>query len=113
MPADICISVLGRDGQGGGASRLKGMIDTIDVSLGGFSARITASPSDAERIFGPALAYALVGKEVLVTLGSTDIMVWGKVVRVEPKTMIMAVIITRVSDIDVWKDLCSGEYGTK
>jgi hypothetical protein len=33
--------------------------------------------------------------------------VWGKVVRVDPTSMVMAIIMTRVSDIHAWREICS------
>ena len=82
------------------------MVNSIDISLGGFSVKILHSPLDTGMSFSPALAYALVGKEISASFTDHDISVTGKVVRIDPKTMLMAVIITWVSDIGKWRGVC-------
>ena len=47
------------------SSGMRGLVNTIDVSLGGFTAKVTNSPSDTEKSFGPATAYTLVGKIIM------------------------------------------------
>lgn len=83
------------------------MVTSIDISLGGFSVRILHSPLDTGMSFSPALAYMLVGRDITALFKDEQVTVEGKVVRVDPETMLMAVVITRVSDIDRWRELCS------
>jgi hypothetical protein len=110
MDAEVEISVHpDRDGafEDKPGATFKGSVQTIDLSLCGLSAKIISSPMDTDRSFSPALAYLLVGKEIKALFPSARLTVWGKVVRFDPKNMLIAVIITRVSDIMLWKNLCS------
>ena len=107
-PAEIEIFESDHGGsQLSGKSGFPGVVETIDISLGGFSARILRPSEDSGKVFSPAIAYTLVGKEISVSFRDFGITVWGKVVRVEPTSMIMAVIMTRVSDIHGWREICS------
>lgn len=82
------------------------MVNTIDISLGGFSVKAVHTPIDTGKSFSPAIAYLLAGKMITAYFKDYDMAVSGKVVRVDPKTMLMAVVITRVSDISCWRQLC-------
>jgi len=92
---------------------VRGMVETIDISLGGFSAKILNSHSITEKCFSPARAFQLIGKEIQVLFKDFDMTVWGQVVRVDPQTMLMAVIITRISDIVGWRYLCRRAIGVQ
>jgi hypothetical protein len=110
MSAEIEISV-GSSKMGNGGENCpqcyKGVVETIDMSLCGLSARIISSPMDTDKSFSPALAHLLVGKEVKAAFSSSGIAVWGKVVRFDPRNMLIAVIITRVSDVMGFRELLS------
>jgi hypothetical protein len=110
MAAEVEISVStgawGTD-KAGGIELFRGVVETVDLSLGGMSARIVSSPLDTDRSFSPALAHLLVGKEIKIVFPSAGVTVWGKVVRYDPRNMLIAIIITKVSDIMRWRDLCS------
>jgi hypothetical protein len=82
------------------------LVTSIDVSLGGFSVRVLRSPADTRLSFSPALAYTLIGKEVTALFRDQGVTVTGRVVRVDPETMLMAVVISKVSDIDRWRRIC-------
>ncbi|HOD71854.1 MAG: PilZ domain protein [Deltaproteobacteria bacterium ADurb.BinA179] len=82
------------------------MVTSIDISLGGFSVRILRSPLDTNMSFSAALAYQLVGREITAFFKEEEVTVTGRVVRIDPETMLMAVIITRVSDIGKWREVC-------
>jgi len=88
------------------AKYICGTVNTIDISLGGFCVKIAHSPTDAEKCFSPAIAYTLVGKNITVFFKENDMVVSGRVVRTEPTTMLMAVVITKVSDINLWQQFC-------
>ncbi len=85
---------------------ISGMVNTIDISLGGFCAKVVHSPADTDKSFSPAVAYTLVGRAITVFFKENDMVVTGKVVRIEPRTMLMAVVITSVSDISLWRQFC-------
>lgn len=110
MPAEVEIFLEGKEHPDLKDHRtcIRGIVETIDISLGGFSAKILHSPMDTEKSFSPAMAYALVDREIVVFFKGFEITVWGKVVRVDPMTMLMAVIITRISNISSWRKLCRG-----
>ncbi len=82
-------------------------VETIDISLGGFSVRITGSPADSEKVFSAANAHLLKGKIVMLQFSDPEITIWGHVVRVDHESMLMAVVITKVSNVENWKDLCA------
>ena len=82
------------------------LVKTIDISLCGLSVRIVHSPTDTERSFSPGISYTLIGKTVTADFRDYNMMVAGKVVRVDPATMLIAVVITKVSDISCWRRLC-------
>ena len=90
-----------------GVNLFRGIVETVDLSLGGMSARILSSPLDTDRSFSPAFAHLLVGKEIKVDFPSASVTVWGKVVRYDPRNMLIAIIISKVSDIMRWRELCS------
>ncbi|HHO75204.1 MAG TPA: PilZ domain-containing protein [Deltaproteobacteria bacterium] len=85
---------------------IKGMVNTIDIGLGGLSVRVVHCESHTGKGFSPAIAYLLAGKIITAYFKDYDMTITGKVVRVDPETMLMAVVITRVSDIDCWRQLC-------
>ncbi|MFY9398682.1 MAG: PilZ domain-containing protein [Desulfomonilia bacterium] len=93
----------------GGTAPIRCLVTSIDVSLGGFSVKVLNSPVDTRLSFSPAFAYTLVGKEVTALFRDQGVTVTGRVVRVDPETMLMAVVITRVSDIDRWRRICGLE----
>jgi hypothetical protein len=88
------------------AEAISCIVTSIDISLGGFSVKILHSPLDTSLSFSPALAYLLVGRQITAFFKDRDVTVLGKVVRVDPETMLMAVVITRVSDICRWREVC-------
>jgi hypothetical protein len=87
-------------------TKICGVVNTIDIGLGGFCVKIINSQTDTDKCFGPAIAYSLVGKIISAFFKDYRLIISGKVVRVDPETMLMAVVITRVSDIDCWRELC-------
>ncbi len=111
MHVQIEITVEGFFGQNDTSPReqstISCMVTSIDVSLGGFSVKVLHSPLDTGKSFSPALAYLLVGKDITAFFKDEQVTVEGKVVRVDPETMLMAVVITRVSDINRWREICS------
>jgi len=88
------------------AKSICGRVNTIDVSLGGFCVKVDNSQTITDKRFSPAIAYTLVGKTITVFFRDNDMVISGKVVRIEPGTMLMAVVITKVSDINLWREFC-------
>ncbi len=93
--------------------RIGGLVNTVDIGLGGFSVKITHSWTRTDKSFGPGCAYMLVNKTITAYFKEKDLRVSGKVVRVDPKTMLMAVVITKVSDIDLWRLFCGQDSGNE
>jgi hypothetical protein len=83
-----------------------GIVDTKDISIGGMSINIVGSPMDASRSFTPATAHRLVGKPIEVNFYNYDLNVWGEIARIDLKTMHLAVIVSKVSDVRLWKEIC-------
>jgi hypothetical protein len=85
------------------------MAETKDISWGGFCLKFQEPPSDPGNWFSPSRAHKLVGQAIKVTLSRPPLSLWGEVIRFDSKTQEMAVIITKVSDYDLWQGLCSQE----
>ena len=83
-----------------------GIVDTKDISIGGLSVNIVGSPMDASRSLTPATAQRLVGRPIEVNFYNHDLTILGEVVRIDSKTMQIAVIISKVSDVCLWKKIC-------
>ncbi len=85
---------------------------TKDISWGGFCLKFTSVPSDPENRFTPAKAHTLVGKSIKVHLSKPSLTLWGDVIRFDSKGKEMAVIITKVSDYELWQHICNQEGGS-
>ena len=80
--------------------------ETKDISWGGFCLQFSKLPQDRENRFTPEKAHTLVGSQVAVNLSSPRLTLWGDVLRYDSQTKQMAIIITKVSDYDLWQELC-------
>lgn len=85
------------------------MAETKDISWGGFCLKFQELPSDPENRFSPSRAHKLVEQTIKVTLSTPALTLWGEVIRFDSKTQEMAVIITKVSDYDLWQGICNQE----
>ena len=85
------------------------MAETKDISWGGFCLQFSRLPKDRKNRFSPEKAHTLVGNEVAVNLSKPGLTIWGDVLRYDSGTKQMAIIITKVSDYDLWQRLCSGQ----
>ncbi|MBN2298218.1 MAG: PilZ domain-containing protein [Deltaproteobacteria bacterium] len=83
-----------------------GIVDTKDISIGGLNLTIVGSPMAAGMSFTPATAGRLVGRPIEVKFDNYDLNIWGEVIRIDPKSMLVAVVISKVSDLGLWKELC-------
>ena len=105
---EIYLGARGRDDDTCPGKSIHALVNTIDVSLGGFCVKIIHSSLVTDKSFRPAIAYTLTGKTITAYFKENDMTVNGKVVRIDPKTMLMAVVITWVSDITLWRQFCGG-----
>lgn len=85
---------------------IMGIVDTKDISIGGMSIHIVGSPMDASRSFTPATAHRLAGRPIEIEFYNYDLTIWGEVIRIDTKNMQLAVIISKVSDVVLWKEIC-------
>ncbi|HHO76249.1 MAG TPA: hypothetical protein ENN05_07445 [Deltaproteobacteria bacterium] len=83
-----------------------GIVDTKNISIGGLNLTVVGSPMAAGMSFTPATAGRLVGRPIEVKFDNYDLNIWGEVIRIDPKSMLVAVIISKVSNIVLWKELC-------
>jgi hypothetical protein len=83
-----------------------GIVDTKDISIGGMSLNIVGTPMDTSMSFSSANAHRFVGRTIEVNFDDHALSVWGEVVRFDYKTMQVAVIISKVSDVRLWKQIC-------
>lgn len=85
------------------------MAETKDISWSGFCLKFTTLPSDPENRFSPSKAHTLVGRSIRVKISKPLVTLWGDVVRFDSKSKEMAVVITKVSDYDLWQQICGQE----
>ncbi len=85
--------------------------ETKDISWGGFCLKFASVPSDPENRFTPAKAHTLVGKSIVVNLSKPALTLWGDVIRFDSNGKEIAVIITKVSDYELWQQICNQEGG--
>lgn len=83
--------------------------ETKDISWGGFCLKFSSVPNEPEKRFTPSKAHTLVGKSIKVTLTNPALSLWGDVIRFDSKSKEMAVIITKVSDYELWQAICTQE----
>jgi hypothetical protein len=110
--AMITIGLEGKEGaavirSGSRGKEIRLMTETKDISWGGFCLRFASLPEDPEDLFSRARVHKLVGKTVKVMLSEPKVTLWGDVIRFDAGTREMAVIITKVSDYDLWQHTCS------
>jgi hypothetical protein len=91
---------------GRGDRGMKLMSETKDMSWSGFCLRFASLPEDPEHRFSPARAHRLVGKTVKVMLSRPKLTLWGDVIRFDSLAREMAVLITKVSDYELWQEVC-------
>ncbi|HNQ85039.1 MAG TPA: hypothetical protein PLP82_01610 [Deltaproteobacteria bacterium] len=109
FPARVKISLSSRDS----GKILKGiqsviaMAETKNISIGGMSLRIVASPLDVRKSLTPAIASHVVGRPIEVVLEEENMVIWGDVIRTESNTLELAIVIYKVSDVREWKKICS------
>ena len=84
------------------------MAETKDISWGGFCLQFSKPPQDRNNRFTPENAHTLTGSQVAVNLSTPPLTLWGDVLRYDAQTKQMAIIITKVSDYDLWQELCGG-----
>ncbi len=85
---------------------LQGLVDTLDISLGGFRVAFMTADTDHHIDFTTSEACHLKDRSVTVSFADLELTVWGEIKRVYPDTLQMAIAITMVSDIQSWKELC-------
>lgn len=82
--------------------------ETKDISWGGFCLQFSKLPQDRKNRFTPEKAHTLVGSQVAVNLSNPRLTIWGDVLRYDSGTKQMAILITKVSNYDLWQELCGG-----
>ena len=81
--------------------------ETRDISWGGLCLQFPVLPQDRENRFTPPKAHTVVGSSITVNLSSPLLTLYGEVIRFDSRNKVMAVIITKVSDYDLWQELCN------
>jgi hypothetical protein len=109
LPARLKISFVSRD-TGKilvGIQNVIALAETRNISIGGISLKVVASPMEARMSLTPANASRVVGRPVEVVLEGVGLVIWGDVIRSEKDTMEIAIVIYKVSDVKEWKRICS------
>lgn len=92
--------------------KIKLLAETKDISWGGFCLQLSKLPKDRDNRFTPEKAHTIVGKSIVVNLNNPHLTLWGDVVRFDSKGMQMAIIITKVSDYELWQEMCNKKENT-
>jgi len=94
-----------------GSDNIIAMVETCNISTGGMMLRMVGSPMDAKKSLTKANVMSVIDKPIEVVFCDEGITAWGNVIRADAKTLEIAIVIKRVSDIQQWKTLCShNEY---
>ncbi|MBN2298212.1 MAG: hypothetical protein JXM72_06435 [Deltaproteobacteria bacterium] len=91
---------------------LKIIAETKDISWGGFCLQLPKLPRDRGKRFTPEKAHTVVGRQIVVSLNNPHLTLWGEVIRFDSNAQEMAIIITKVSDYDLWQELCNAQEVT-
>ena len=82
------------------------LAETKDISWGGFSLQLDKVPQDSENSFSAEKAHTLAGRQIEVNLANPRLTVWGDILRYDSEKKHMAVVLSKVSDYDLWQELC-------
>jgi len=91
---------------------IKIIAETKDISWGGFCLQMQNLPKDRGKRFTPEKAHTVVGKQIVVILNNPHLTLWGEVIRVDSNAHEIAITITKVSDYDLWQELCDTQERT-
>lgn len=83
------------------------LAETNNISIGGMSLNIVGSSMDSKKSLTPANAVHLVGRPIEVLLDNRKIAIWGDVIRINAKTLELAIVIYKVSDEKQCKKFCT------
>ncbi len=86
---------------------IKALGQTNNISIGGLSLRLTASAMEDRRTIPPSYIRLMTGRPIEIEIYGKDLVVWGDVLRSNGDTSELGVLITRVSDVRRWKNLCT------
>lgn len=90
-----------------GKKKILGLARTKNISIGGMYLKLTGSPYDTRMSLTPANAQNILGKPIEVWVEQYNLEIWGEVIRVETPALDIGMVISKVSDVNVWKRLCS------
>ncbi len=109
IPARLKISFSSRDSGKilKGIQNIVALAETRDISIGGLSLKIVATPMEARTSLTPANSAQVVGRPIEVVLEDENVVIWGDVVRTDKNTMELAIVVYKVSDVREWKRICS------
>jgi hypothetical protein len=90
-----------------GVQHILAMAETKNISIGGMSLHIVGSAMDASKSLTRSNVFKIIGRPIEVVIESEDIVVWGDVIRMDMKAFELGMVIYKVSDVKLWKKLCS------
>ncbi len=90
-----------------GVQNIMSLAETGNISIGGMALHIVGSSMDADRSVTKKNAHQIVGKPIEVVLSAEDLTLRGEVLRVDPNTLEIFVVINKVSNVQRWKELCA------
>jgi hypothetical protein len=83
------------------------MAETRNISIGGMSLHIVGGSMDVGKSLSRANAVKLIGKPIEIVIEGEDLTVWGDVIRADVDSQELGMVIYKVSDVRLWKELCS------
>ena len=108
---DVLIKVLIALQAGSKISRelmsIKALGQTNNISIGGLAVHLTASAMEDKRTIPPSYIRLMAGRPIEIEIYGKDLVVWGDVLRSNGDTSELGVLITKVSDVRRWKNLCT------
>lgn len=82
-----------------------GLAETVDISLGGLSLS-QGGPLFSGMNLTPAEVYRFVDKTIRLEIEDCNVVLWGRIVRVDPENMMICAVINKISDADAWRVVC-------
>jgi len=90
-----------------GVQHILALAETKNISIGGMSLHIVGGTFDVGQSLSRANAMKLIGKPIEIFIEDEDLTVWGDVIRTDMDSQELGMVIYKVSDVKIWKELCS------
>jgi hypothetical protein len=89
-----------------GVQHILALAETQNISIGGMSLHIVGGTMDAGKSLSRANAMKVIGKPIEIVIENEDLTLWGDVIRTDMDSQELGMVIYKVSDVKLWKELC-------